>query len=251
MDISMATPRDLRNPPIVEALVDIRAAVSASPETFEAVARELQSTYPTRKVRRGVKAEFRVEQGKLIPPTAEDLGFQGVMLHSESGRELVQFRPDGFTFNNLKSYLGGDALLAEALRLWSVFSDRLHPTAVTRVALRYINQLSLPYRQGDDFAKYLTAAPSTPEGAPQIVNEFLSRVVAYDSEASATIITTQRLTTPDPSGFPLVVIDVDAFCVGEFPTDAQALRATLNGLRTLKNRTFFSLLTDAAVELFI
>lgn len=247
----MAAPRDLRNPPIVEALVDIRAAVSASPEAFEAVARELQSTYPTRKIRRGVKAEFRVEEGRLIPPTAEDLGFQGVMLYSESGQALVQFRPDGFTFNNLKSYLGGDMLLVEALRLWSLFSDRLHPTAVTRVALRYINQLNLPYRHNDDFAKYLTAAPSTPAGAPQSVSEFLSRVVAYDSEASATIVTTQQLTTPDPSGFPLVVIDVDAFCMGEFPTDAQALRATLDTLRTLKNRTFFSLLTDAAVELFV
>jgi len=246
----MATPRDLRSPPIVEALVDVRAAVSASPETFEAVAGELQSAYPTREVRRGVKAEFRVEQGKLIPPTAEDLGFQGVTLRSESGQRLVQFRPDGFTFNNLKSYLGGDGLLAEAMRLWSVFSDRLHPAAVTRIALRYINQLKLPYRQGDDFAKYLTAAPSTPDGGPQSVSQFLSRVVAYDSEASATIVTTQQFTTPDPGGFPLLVIDLDAFCVGEFSTDPQALRQTLDVLRALKNRTFFSLLQDAAVELF-
>lgn len=247
----MTTPRELRTPPIVEALVDIRAAVTAPPDAFEAIARELQVEYPTHTVRRGIKAEFRVDQGKLVPPTAEDLGFQGVLLNSGSGTTLVQFRPDGFTFNNLNSYIGGEKLLASALKLWSKFVDQLHPTAVTRVALRYINQFTLPLRADDEFARYLTAAPSAPEGAPQSVSQFLSRVVAFDAETSANIVTTQQLTIPELNSSALVVIDVDAFRTGEFSTDPQELRTILDGLRSLKNRTFFSLLTDVAVQLFI
>ena len=247
----MATPRVLASPPIVEALVDIRAAVTASPDVFEALSRELRTYYPKSQSRRGIKAELRVEQGKLIPPVAEDLGFQGVLLNNEDETVAVQFRPDGFTFNNLKSYMGGDTLLTEALRLWSKFARHMQPTAASRVALRYINQLRLPFHVGDEFSKYLTAAPQTPDGAPQTVSEFLSRVVAHDEEAAATVITTQQLTTPAPMVPTLVVIDVDAFCQGEFSPDHLELRPLLDRLRILKNRTFFAHLTDEAVELFV
>ena len=246
----MALPRVLVSPPIVEALVDLRAAVIAPAEAFEALSRELLAEYPTAKTRRGIKAELRVEQGKLIPPTAQDLGFQGVLLRSKDGTAIVQLRPDGFTFNNVTRYMGGDALLAEALRLWSRFAGDLRPTAVTRVALKYLNQLKLPFRPGDELSKYLTAVPPTPDGAPQTVSEFLSRVVAHDEGVRATVITTQQLTTAEP-GVPLTVIDVDAFCEGEFSIDARELRPLLDGLRDIKNRTFFALLTDEAIELFI
>src|SRR6266496_2495669 len=158
----MAAPRELRFPPIVEALVDLQAAVSAPPEAFEALARELQGEYPKQTVRRGVKAEFRVEQGKLVPPTAEDLGFQGVLLRNEDRTVIIQLRPDGFTFNNVKIYVGGDALLTEALNVWSRFAQAFQPTTVTRVALKYVNQFKLPFRTRDEFSKYLTAAPLTP-----------------------------------------------------------------------------------------
>src|ERR1700686_2580495 len=123
MEVQGALPRVLASPPIVEALVDFRAAVIPPPEPFEALSQGLRTEYPTAKTRRGIKAELRVEQGKLIPPTAEDLGFQGVLLHNQDGTAIVQLRPDGFTFNNVPKYMGGDALLAEALRLWSRFAQ--------------------------------------------------------------------------------------------------------------------------------
>jgi hypothetical protein len=56
----MALPRVLASPPIVEALVDFQAAVTAPPETFEALSRELRAEYPTTKARLGIKAELRV-----------------------------------------------------------------------------------------------------------------------------------------------------------------------------------------------
>lgn len=246
----MASPQQLSSPPISEALVDLRAIVSAQPEAFEALSRALKSDYPKSQTRRGVRAELRVEGGKLIPPTAQDLGFQGIWLRNEDETAIVQLRPDGFTFNNLKSYFGGDRLLAEALRLWTKFAEHLQPSGVSRIALKYTNQLKLPFREGDEFSRFLTAAPVTPAGAPQKVSEFLSRIVAHDSQEAATVVTTQQLTYGEPNT-PLVVIDVDAFREGEFSVDAHELRSALDQLRSLKNRVFFSMLTDEAVSLFI
>ena len=54
----MASPRELKSPPISEALVDIRAALSAPPEFFEALSREFQAEYPRTDTRRGLVAEL-------------------------------------------------------------------------------------------------------------------------------------------------------------------------------------------------
>src|SRR4051812_30824079 len=101
----MAIPRDLTAPPISEALVDIRGAATVSLDLIEALGNEFRSDYPTIEPMRKMRAELRIEMGKLIPPTAEDLGSEGVRLHNADGTAVVQFRPDGFTFNNLSVYL--------------------------------------------------------------------------------------------------------------------------------------------------
>src|SRR5215831_12418049 len=107
------TPRILGRPPISEALVDIQAAVTAAPEVFESLGKELEAEYPRKESKRLLKAEVRMELGKVLPPIAQDLGFHGVWLYNSDETAIVQFRPNGFTFNNLKKYMGGDRLLAE------------------------------------------------------------------------------------------------------------------------------------------
>jgi uncharacterized protein (TIGR04255 family) len=243
----MAAPRTLSRPPISEALVDFRASMAQSQEAFEQVATRLRTRFPTYEVKRGMKAELRIEHGKLIPPIAEDLGFQGITLTSSDGTSAVQFGPEGFTFNNLKTYLGGDRLIAETLELWAQVASELRPQNVGRVALRYINHLELPLREGDQFEKFLTAVPDLPDEAPQRVSEFLGRVVAH--EAGSTVVVTQRMKAPS-GGLPTVIIDVDVFRAGDFGVNPESLRSTLEALRILKNRTFFSLLTEEAVALY-
>src|SRR5688572_9268325 len=109
----MSEPRELSKPPITEALVDIRTAVDSAIDRtrLEPLLSALASAYPKVDERRSVIAEFRVEAGLLVPPSSRDLGFQGVWVSSVDGRRTAQFRPDGFTFNNVGGYLGGDQLL--------------------------------------------------------------------------------------------------------------------------------------------
>jgi uncharacterized protein (TIGR04255 family) len=251
MDVSMVTPRQLRNPPIVEALVDFRAAVTAPQEAFEALAQALRSDYPKSTVRRGVKAELRVENGKLVRPTAEDLGFQGIALHNDDGTVIVQLSPEGFTFNNLKKYMGGDALLAEALKVWSAYVQAMQPVAITRIALKYVNQVKLPFGVGDEFTRFLTAPPPTPHGALEAVSEFLTRVVSHKEDNRTAVITTQKLNVTDPGPSSNYVLDVDAFVLDDFSVSANELRPILDSLREIKNQTFFAHLTEEAVELFV
>lgn len=247
----MAEPRVLSRPPISEALVDIRTAVDQPRDVFDALARELTSEGFTKiDVKRAIRAELVVRNGKLLPPTDTLAEFQGLRVTNPEGTLLVQFRPDGFTLNNLKSYVGGDRLIAESLRFWSMFVERTHPALVNRVAFRYINRLELPFRTGDKFRTYLTSPPELPEGAPQNVSEFLSRVVGHDLPTESVAVVTQRLTFAG-TGTPVVVIDVDVFREGQFSVDPGELRPILESLRVIRNQTFFSLLTEEAVSLYI
>lgn len=227
--------------------MDIRATVSQPREVFEEFAKEFQEEFPAVRQKQMIKAELRVEHGKLLPPAAQLLGFQGVLLVNADETVMVQFRPDGFTVNNLKTYIGGDRLKSEVLRLWSRFADRMKPNDISRVAFRYINQLRLPIEGGEDFEKYLTSPPELPDTLPQEFSEFLSRVVAHPS-AHTVLAVTQRLTTT--SSGPVVLLDIDVSENREFSGEMDDLAATLESLRILRNKAFFALLTENTVNLY-
>ena len=248
----VAEPRQLRNPPITEALIDFRVLLSApvSKEVLHPLVIALQPDFPDVQERHDIEAQFRVENGRMVPPEARQI-FQGVKLSKEGGRRQVQFRNDGFTFNNVGEYIGGDALIEETLALWERYVAVAKPERVTRLAMRYINTLpDLPWRVGDPFGRYLKAAAELPEPGPQSVSEFLSRVVARDP-LGPTAIVTQKFIPAAESAHPFqLTIDVDVFFVQEINTDAAELRPMLAILRDVKNRSFFSLLTDEAVMLY-
>jgi uncharacterized protein (TIGR04255 family) len=251
----MAEPRELAHPPITEALIDIRigADTAITAAQLTPLRDELRELFPKAKEQRQMKGEFRVEAGKLLPPTSLDLGVQGLRLEAEDGHRIVQFRRDGFTFNNigLGYYLGGEALIGEALSLWSRYAQVIRPTSVVRVAMRYLNRLDLPFRDGDQFTRFLVAPPELPTGAPQLVSSFLSRIVAHDGTGAQAIVTQKLNVRPDPPG--AVILDLDIFyplSEGIEPTE-NAIRPYLEKLRILKNQTFFSLLTEEAVKLYL
>lgn len=246
----MASPTPLSRPPISEALVDFRASVAPPKEAFHALAKELESRFPRVREMQQVKAVLQVKDGRLEPSDTEALGYHGVRLETEDGSLVVQFRPDGFTLNNLKTYLGGDLLIEEAVKWWSLFASRMKPDKVSRVALRYINKLELPLRDGDSFDRFLTSAPDMPAGAPQAISDFLCRVVGFDEVEQVRAIVTQRFGGRRGGGNPSLLIDLDVFKQDEFAPTAELLRPVLQSLRIHKNRIFFALLTDAAVELY-
>jgi uncharacterized protein (TIGR04255 family) len=247
---AVAAPRELRRPPITEALIDFRILPAApiSKESLHPLVAEVRHEFPDVEERHDIQAEFRVENGRVVPPEARQI-FQGVKLSKEGGRRQVQFRTDGFTFNNVGEYIGGDALIEETLALWSRYATLAKATRVTRLAMRSINTLSLPWRPGDAFERFLEAAAELPEPGPQSVSEFLRRVVAHDLLGPKAVVT-QKFRI-DPTQTFKLTIDVDVFFEEEIGTEPSELRPRLDTLRDVKNRSFFTLLTEEAVKLYL
>lgn len=246
----MATPRALRNPPIKEVLIDFRIAADSTIDAGRLSAlRQLLPDYPIVEEKRQFKAEVRVAKGEVAAPAVTDLGFNGLFFRTSDRSRLAQFRRDGFTLNQLAAYRNADDLIQEGLRLWALYADLVKPVAVTRVAFRYINSLALPYRDGDSFGRFLTAPPpGPPDPGLQSVSSFLTRVVCHEEDRVAVV--TQKLETSGREAPTPVALDIDVYVVREIEPQSAALLPILEVLRNLKNRVFFALLTDEAVELY-
>lgn len=246
----MAARRPLARPPIKEALVDFRVAFDPplERERLQSLREPVSPDYPVVDEKRAFRAEVRFDKGRLSPST-DDLGFHGLFFSTNDRKRLAQFRRDGFTLNQLAPYLGADALIPEALRLWELYRNTSQPTSVTRVALRYINSLRLPLRTSESFSRFMTAAPEMPPSTPQGISGFLTRVVAH--EDSNIVIVTQKLDPRAEDGLAPYTLDIDAHRTGELPADSEELLGIFERLRELKNRIFFEFLTDEAVELYL
>jgi uncharacterized protein (TIGR04255 family) len=249
----MGRPRPLQRPPIKEALIDVRIAADASIDAarLQPLRGILAGEYPQVDERREMRAELRVQAGGTALPSVQDLGFNGLFFKNADGHRIAQFRRDGFTLNQLPPYpeAGADLLIGEALRLWEMYRNVVRPPTITRVAFRYINAPQLPYAHGDDLRRFLTTPPDVPPEAPQMVSAFLSRISAQE-EDDRVIITQKMDITSEPGDPTPLTLDIDVYREADLSPEGPDLELVLRRLRELKNRVFFALLTDEALDLF-
>jgi len=246
----MATQRRLENAPITEALVDIRVNLPSDFDIkeFLTLSKDLSDRYPRHEERHLIAGSFGVEAGKPIVQAPEDKGIQGYIYKSGDGKNIAQFRIDGFTFSRLNPYSEWETVLSEAKRLWGLYSIKCLPELITRIAVRYINRLDLPLPI-EDFADYLTAPPSVPDSLPQGVSQFLTRVVINDADITANIIQTMK-SSPEADHIG-VILDIDVFKLKEETGfEESSIWPEFEKLRDFKNRIFFESITEKTARLY-
>lgn len=246
----MARPRHLKNAPIVEAIVDFRVKLPAKFEvtTLASIKEMLGGSYPQMEERREIETGISVK-GKRVEHIVEEKGLQGYFFKSPDGKNVAQFRKDGFTFSRLKPYTKWQDVLAEAKKLWKLYEDRAYPILVTRIAVRYINQLAVPLPI-EDLAQYLNAPPTIPQNFPQELCHFLTRVTVRDPKSDIMAHVIQALERGSKRGSVTVILDIDVFKQKESGFGEREIWQTFNQLRGLKNRIFFDSITEKTARLF-
>jgi uncharacterized protein (TIGR04255 family) len=100
-----------------------------------------------------------------------------------------------------------------------------------------------------DFDEYLAAAPRVPEGLPQGVSSFLTRVVIHEPSVEANSIITQALESVVGEVVP-IILDIDVFKLRPEGIEEESIWSTLENLRIIKNRIFFASITKKLKEMF-
>src|ERR1043165_295772 len=119
----------LAKPPIVEAVLDLDCDLPPGREIteLEAAARQkLGDRYP--KARGQFIQEHQIEAlGEESPKLSVRRRIQALQFLHEDEKQLIQFRPQGFSFNRLAPYSTLDDYLPEIERAWRVFVELASP----------------------------------------------------------------------------------------------------------------------------
>lgn len=238
----------LANAPITEALIDIRVKLAADFEaqTIDAIHETIKSDYPE-------KQEQKISELKLEPKTDEVVKpikakINGYRYISSDKKQIVQARLDGFTFSRLHPYFKWEKIRDEAFRLWELYKAITKPELITRIAVRYINNLNIPMPI-KDFGDYLTAPPTVPDSLPQGVGSFLTRVIIHEPSMGANAIITQALEQIATEKAP-IILDIDVFKREPKGIEEKEAWETFEKFRHFKNKIFFNSITNSLKEIY-
>lgn len=239
----------LKSAPITEALIDIRIRpkerfdVDRLMSLHDAIAEQ----YPDKKTRHKWEGRVEFKEGETPVPIGAQM-VDGYIFTSADGKQILQAQIDGFTFNRLKPYDKWETFRDEAFKLWQMY-QKLVEADLIRVALRYINKFDIPLPIRD-FNEYLSAAPIVPEGLPQGISSFLTRVVIHEPELDGVAIITQAFEQiVDPNFLP-IILDIDVFKQESKGITEEEAWKILEKLRNVKNKIFFASITEKVKELF-
>ncbi|MBI2060115.1 MAG: TIGR04255 family protein [Nitrospirae bacterium] len=249
----MAVEREIfPNAPITEALLDVRANLptGTSIETLAAYHDSIRARYPLKRERQRwqVGHEFRpAGPPSILGPTG---GPDGYIFESQDKKQAVQARLDGFTFNRLKPYHQWESLREEAMDLWGQYVELAKPTAITRLALRYINRIEIPL-PAVDLKEYILTGPEVARGLPQGLANFFMRVMIPSPDSRATALVTLTMEVPTTVEGPLpFIFDIDVFHEESMVPGSGGMPKVLENLHEFKNNIFFGSITDKCKKLF-
>lgn len=243
----------LSHAPIVEAVFDVDCDM---PPAFDLAALEgklqdaFHEEYP--KFRTQYLEEFRIErEGDQPSRHSAKRAIQSLQFLQNEGKQLVQVRTQGFSFNRLAPYGTLDEYLPEIERVWCLFTSIASPVQIRIVRLRYINRILLPFaNEHVELEHYLKVSPRRPEEEQLQFAGFLNQFAAVEvgTGHQVNIVLTSQ---PRENDMLPIILDICVASTETAPLENWTwVLAKIQSLRVLKNRIFRNTLTDKCLTLF-
>ena len=192
---------------------------------------------------RRFEAQFEMQPGKPVTTQHSDHGLLGFKFQSSDGRDVAQFRQDGFTYNRLEPYTEWAVVRAEAVRLWRQFVEVANPARIERLALRYINRMTIPTR--GNLREYLEVMPPLFPGAPPAISGFVFGRAPTPNRATGANAAVAGALEKGLIAYPAdVILDIDVFRVEPMGVEEAGFGPILDSLRTLRRNIFFGSITE-------
>ena len=243
----------LTSAPIVEAVVDIDCDMPNLGDIdalAAAAGAALADRYPTPRRRMLSEHQISAAPDRPVAVTSRQ-GLQALQYLSADEKQLIQFRPAGFSFNRLAPYTTLDDYLPEIERTWSLFVGIAKPVVCRAARLRYINRIHLPTVDGRvEIDDYLRLAPKLADEERLTFAGFFNQHSVLEP-ATGNQVNIVFATQP-PAGDQLPVIsDIEAFKdLACDPGDWLTISGRIQPLRSLKNLVFANSLTEKCLNLF-
>jgi uncharacterized protein (TIGR04255 family) len=243
----------LKSSPIVEAVLDIDCDLppSSDVQALEVAAQErLRDAYPIPRKRFVQEMQFEAKDGEA-PRMSARHGLQALQFLARDEKQLMQLRPQGYSFNRLAPYTSLDDYLPEIERIWNLFVELTAPVQVRLIRLRFINRILLPRDNGIvDLDQYLKLGPRLPDEANLSFSGFFNQHSAIELATGNAVNITMATQPLEGDKLP-VILDIEASHVANIePTDWAQIATRIQSLRRLKNLVFKNTLTGPCLNLF-
>lgn len=238
--------------PITEALLDIRVELPKRTvlKDLEAFQKDIREVFSQKQTRVSFTAKIPIKDVGVSPPSiATSGGADGLMFRSPEEQKVVQARLDGFTFNKLKPYEQWAIFRDEARNLWNVYYEIAKPVRVTRIALRYINRIEIPFPIRD-FKDYILTVPEIAPTLPQGLQQFFMRLDIPMPNGRVMARITQTLEKRTEVERLPFIFDIDVWQLVDYEGQANEMWDEFKKLREIKNKIFFESITEKTKELF-
>lgn len=239
--------------PIIEAVLDIDCDM---PPTMDVASLESSSRaafldqYPKFQTQFMQELQFETKNEGAAKVTSHH-GVQALQFLQDDGKQLVQVRAQGFSFNRLAPYGSLDDYLPEMERTWRLFVDIAKPVQIRVIRLRYINRILLPMTSGRvELNDYLALGPHLPDEGSLTFIGFVNQHSAVEA-GTGNQVNVVLATQPQENDRLPIIFDIQAFNSEDAETtDWVLIQSRIQSLRRLKNLVFKKTVTEKCLNLF-
>ncbi len=246
----MARHERFEKAPIREAIIDLKVKAPSGLSTVQIaeIGTEISEWYPTRNSITKGEFTFQFGAGAAAQSSRQDpIGFRFTSL---DGHYVLQARLDGLTLSVLPPYDRWETFRDEARRLWSIYRSHVQPESISRLAVRYINQLDhLP--ASANLEEYLATFPQVSDAMVQTgarLNNYFMQLQMTLPDLQSNLILNQAAIPPTTSEFVSLILDIDLYRDNDVPQDEEGIWALFEAFREHKNAIFIACITDRTKE---
>ncbi len=238
---------DLSNPPVQEAVLDLRFNLIDSDGSREinSFYSKISNDFPIKKerIQLNLSAKFGDTQEKGQGTLAASHKSDGLIINSKDQKTAIQVGSNFFSFHILKPYRQWPAILEESKSLWETFYKGCKTMQLNRIALRYINRIvksdeSLKF----DPAKHLKLIPSIPDGINYSLDNYFMQLNLANHDRSINAIINEKVGRESNQHVD-IVLDIDVFKLYQNKVGDAGLWDDVVRLREFKNEIFFNSIT--------
>ncbi len=240
----------LNNAPITEAVFDIRTLTDRpiSIDKLNEIHSKVKDELPIKEEISVLEAYFGVGPEGL--KTSYEQQKPGFMFKSSDRKNIFQAKVGGFTFNRLSPYVNWKSFSGDADNYWKIYSDIVKPTKVTRLALRYINKIELPYSTRN-LDQYFNIGPDFSGKSSHKIQGFILRMnIVQPKNSFEAIVTMIKETDIEKKRKLVIILDIDTFQLADLSPNNPKVKTAFNHLRKYKNELFFNNITAKTKALF-
>jgi uncharacterized protein (TIGR04255 family) len=249
IDLNESFPR-LARAPIVEAVIHWQARAQNSLER-EALLDRLAARLPhytSREPLQQFELMAMVTDKEDEPVVQHTRGWQGFRLKSDDGTHVVVFKADGLVFSRTQGYDHWEPFVKSAKDAWRAFVEIAAPVDIQRLGVRFINHIATA--TPENLREYLRDPPTCPSNLPlkEFVYESTFMVPGYPF--GVRVIKVMQPSMPELQQSTGLFIDLGVYSANAISNEGPELDQALTQMRWLKNKVFFTLLTDRAIKSF-